>query len=79
MMATKAEIEKVLDEHVRPGLRMDGGNVEVVDYDSSTGTVKVRLTGRCGGCPMSQLTLQMGVERTLKEYIEEIKKVEQVP
>ena len=63
-MVTKAEIEKVLDEHVRPGLAMAGGGVAVIDYEESTGIVKVRLTGACGGCPMSQLTLQMGVERT---------------
>ena len=74
-MATKEDIEKVLDEHVRPGLRMDGGDVDVIDYDSSTGTVKVRLTGACGGCPMASLTLQMGVERTLKEHIPEVKQV----
>ena len=74
-MATKEDIEKVLDEHVRPGLRMDGGDVDVIDYDSSTGTVKVRLTGARGGCPMASLTLQMGVERTLKEHIPEVKQV----
>ena len=55
-----------------------GEYVEVVDYDSSTGEVRVRLTGACGGCPMSQLTLQMGVERTLKEHIPEVKRVVQV-
>jgi len=74
-MATKADIEKILDEHVRPSLRMDGGDVDVIDYDSSTGTVKVRLTGACGGCPMAGLTLQMGVEKTLKEHIPEVKQV----
>jgi Fe-S cluster biogenesis protein NfuA len=74
-MATKADIEKVLDEHVRPGLQMDGGGVDVIDYDPKTGVVSVRLTGACGGCPMAQLTLQMGVERTLKEHIPEVKKV----
>lgn len=75
-MATKEDIEKVLDEHVRPGLRMDGGDVDVLDYDPESGLVKVRLTGACGGCPMSQLTLQMGVERTLMQHIPEVKKVE---
>jgi Fe-S cluster biogenesis protein NfuA len=78
IMVTKADIEKVLDEHVRPGLAMDGGGVDVIDWIEATGTVKVRLTGACGGCPMSQLTLQMGVERTLKEYIPQVKKVEPV-
>ena len=75
MAVTKKDIEKVLDEHVRPGLRMDGGDVEVVGWEAKTGTVKVKLVGACGGCPMAQLTLQMGVEKTLKEHIKEVKKV----
>jgi Fe-S cluster biogenesis protein NfuA len=54
---------------------MDGGGVEVVDVDESSGVVRVRLTGACGGCPMSQMTLQMSVERVLKEKIPEIKSV----
>jgi Fe-S cluster biogenesis protein NfuA len=75
MAVTKKDIEKVLDEHVRPGLQMDGGNVEVMGWEPKTGTVKVRLTGACGGCPMAQMTLQGAVERTLKEYLKEVKKV----
>lgn len=71
----KDDIEKVLNEHVRPGLQMDGGDVEVLDWEPKTGTVKVKLVGACGGCPMAQMTLQMGVERTLKEHIKEVKKV----
>ncbi len=74
-MVTKEDIEKILDDHVRPGLRMDGGDVDVLDFDIETGVVKVRLTGACHGCPMSTLTLQMGVERTLMEHIPEVKKV----
>ena len=69
------EIENVLEKFVRPGLRMDGGDVEVVDVDESEGIVKVKLTGACGGCPMSQMTLQMGVEKVLKEKIPSIKSV----
>ena len=72
----KEKIEKVLDE-IRPGLQADGGNVELVDY-SEDGVVKVRLTGACGGCPMSTLTLKMAIEKRLKERIPEIKSVEQV-
>ena len=71
----REEVETVLDKFVRPQLQMDGGNVEVVDVDAEGGVVKVRLTGACGGCPMSQLTLQMGVERVLKEKIPSIKSV----
>lgn len=72
------KIEKVIDESIRPGLQMDGGDIELVDVDSE-GVVKVRLKGACGGCPMSQITLTMGVERKLKEEIPEVKAVVAVP
>jgi Fe-S cluster biogenesis protein NfuA len=69
---TKEKVEKVLDK-VRPSLMADGGNVELVDVED--GVVKVRLTGACGGCPMSQMTLKMGIERVLKQEIPEIQEV----
>jgi Fe-S cluster biogenesis protein NfuA len=72
------KILKVIDESIRPGLQMDGGDIELVDVDSE-GVVKVRLKGACGGCPMSQMTLTMGVERKLKEEIPEVKAVVAVP
>ncbi len=72
------KIEKVIDEQIRPGLQMDGGDIELVDIDSD-GIVKVRLKGACGGCPMSQITLTMGVERKLKEEIPGVKGVVAVP
>lgn len=56
-------------------LQADGGDVELVDVDEETGQVKVRLTGACGGCPMSQLTLKMGIESELKKQIPEVKEV----
>ena len=68
----KEKVEKSL-EKVRPSLQADGGDVELVDVVD--GTVKVRLTGACGGCPMSQMTLKMGIERVLKKDIPEIKEV----
>ena len=68
----KEKVEKVLDK-VRPSLMADGGNVELVDVED--GVVKVRLTGACGGCPMSQMTLKMGIERVIKQEIPEIKEV----
>jgi Fe-S cluster biogenesis protein NfuA len=70
----KEEVEKALDI-IRPALQNDGGDVELVDVNEDTGTVKVRLTGACGSCPMSQLTLRMGVERVLKEQVPEVKEV----
>ncbi len=71
-MPEKEKIEEVLDK-IRPMLVADGGNVELVNVND--GTVEVRLTGACGGCPMSTMTLKMGIERMLKQEIPEIKEV----
>ncbi len=72
----KAKIQKALDQ-VRPGLQADGGDVELVEV-TDDGVVKVKLTGACGGCPMSTMTLKMGIERHLKKEIPEVKSVVQV-
>jgi Fe-S cluster biogenesis protein NfuA len=53
---------------------MDGGDVELVEVGED-GLVKVRLTGACGHCPMSQMTLKMGIERFLKKEVPEVKEV----
>ncbi len=60
-------------EKVRPALQADGGDVELVDVKD--GVVTVRLTGACGGCPMSGMTLKMGVERVVREEVPEIKEL----
>lgn len=62
---------------VRPMLQADGGDVELVDV-TANGIVKVRLTGRCKGCPMSQVTLKSGVERIVLKEVPEAKAVENV-
>lgn len=72
----KARVEEVLAQ-VRPALQADGGDVELVDV-SEEGVVSVKLTGACGSCPMSTMTLKMGIERTLKENVPEVKEVVQV-
>lgn len=72
----KARVEEVLGQ-VRPALEADGGNVELVDV-SNEGVVSVKLTGACGSCPMSTMTLKMGIEKTLMENIPEVKEVVQV-
>jgi len=69
----KAEVEEAIKE-IQPRLRADGGDIELVDVDEE-GIVKVRLKGACVGCPMSQMTLQFGVERYLKKKIPEVRKV----
>ena len=68
----REKVEAALDK-VRPTLRADGGDVELVDVKDGVATVK--LTGACGSCPMSTMTLQLGVERVIKEAIPEIKKL----
>jgi Fe-S cluster biogenesis protein NfuA len=72
----KAEVEKVL-ETVRPALQADGGDVELVEV-TDDGIVKVRLKGACGSCPMSTMTLKMGIEKAVIEKIPAIKEVVQV-
>jgi len=62
---------------VRPMLQADGGDVELIDV-TQNGIVKVRLTGRCKGCPMSQMTLKNGVERIVLKEVPEAKAVEHV-
>jgi Fe-S cluster biogenesis protein NfuA len=66
------KVKEVLDK-VRPALQRDGGNVELVGV--SDGTVKVKLTGACAGCPMSTMTLKNGIERILKQEVPEVKEV----
>jgi len=73
----KEKVEQVLNE-VRPMLQADGGNVELIDV-LEDGIVKVRLTGACGSCPMSTITLKQGIEKKLKEMLPEVKEVQQVP
>lgn len=67
------EVKKVL-EMVRPALQADGGDVELVEV-TDDGIVRVKLVGACGHCPMSTMTLKMGIERTLKEKIPGVKEV----
>ena len=68
----REKVEAALAQ-IRPALLADGGGVDLVDV--SDGVVTVRLTGACGGCPMSSMTLRLGIERTLKEQVPEVKEV----
>jgi len=73
MSNLKEKVEVALND-VRPSLQADGGNVELVDV-TDEGKVSVKLTGACGSCPMSQMTLKMGIEKVLKEKVPEVKEV----
>jgi Fe-S cluster biogenesis protein NfuA len=72
----REKVEEAL-KLIRPSLQADGGNVELVEV-TDDGVVKVRLTGACSGCPMSQMTLRSGVERIVREQVPEVKAVESV-
>ncbi len=62
----REQVEAALND-IRPALQADGGDVELIDVED--GTVTVRLTGACGTCPMSTMTLRFGVEKVIKERV----------
>ena len=72
-MELKEKVEKSL-EKVRSLLQADGGGIDLLDV-TEDGVVKVKLTGACGGCPMSQMTLKMTLERAIKENVPEVKEI----
>jgi Fe-S cluster biogenesis protein NfuA len=72
----KEKVKEIIDK-IRPNLQADGGDVELVDV-TEDGVVKVRLLGACKGCPMSQMTLKMGIESYLKKSVPEVKRVDSV-
>ena len=69
----REQVEKAL-QSIRVFLQADGGDIELVDV-TADGIVKVRLTGACGCCPMSSMTLKQGVERALKKEVPDVKAV----
>ncbi len=73
-MLKREEVEKVLNEQIKPKLAADGGGIELVDVKEDN-TVLVKLTGACGSCPFSMMTLKNGVEAALKEAFPELKEV----
>ncbi|OTA41246.1 MAG: hypothetical protein A6D92_08495 [Symbiobacterium thermophilum] len=68
-------VERALDL-IRPAIRMDGGEVELVSVED--GVARIRMVGACGGCPMSTMTLKMGIERAVRQHVPEIRAVEAV-
>jgi Fe-S cluster biogenesis protein NfuA len=71
----RENVEKALQK-IRPALQADGGDIELIDVRD--GVVRVKLTGACGDCPMSQMTLKQGVEKVLREEVPEVKGLEAV-
>jgi Fe-S cluster biogenesis protein NfuA len=73
----EAKVREILETRIRPLIQRDGGDIELVGVENNT--VRVRLRGACAGCPASQMTLQHGVERLLKEELPEVERVVAVP
>lgn len=73
---TREKVARIIDR-IRPAVQSDGGDVELVEV-TPDGVVRLRLHGACVGCPSSQLTLTMGIERNLHEYVPEVTRVEAV-
>ena len=65
-------------ERIRPAMQMDGGDVHLVELKEDEGLVRVALSGACSGCHMSSMTMQLGIERVLKQLVPEVKTVEAV-
>ncbi len=73
-MKTEDKIKKALDV-VRPSLKADGGDVELVAWDEKTGIAQVKMLGMCSGCPMASMTLKQGIEVEVKKVVPEVKEV----
>lgn len=68
------KIEEVIEE-IRPAVRADGGDVELVSFDAEEGRVELRLVGACHSCPHSLMTLKGGIEQRLRSRLPEVKTV----
>ena len=76
---TSKEIINILEQHVKPAVTSDGGNIMFESYDKENKVVKVILQGACSGCPSSTFTLKNGIETILKEMMgPKIERVEAV-
>ncbi len=73
----KESVQKAINR-IRPNLQADGGDVELIEV-LEDGTVKVKLLGACRGCPMSQMTLKMGIEKYLKKEVPGVREVVAAP
>jgi Fe-S cluster biogenesis protein NfuA len=74
-MSARDKIEEVLDT-IRPALRSDGGDVELIDYDEEDQVVSLRLMGACGSCPVSMMTLKRGIEQRITSVLPEVRSIQ---
>jgi Fe-S cluster biogenesis protein NfuA len=76
-VSVKDKVQGVINL-IRPAVQADGGDIELVDVTSG-GVVQIRFHGACHGCPSSTMTLQMGIERNLRDRVPEVTSVVPVP
>lgn len=76
-VSDRERIEEVLDS-IRPAVRQDGGDIELVEFEEDEGRVRLRLVGACYACPMSMITLKAGVEQRLRMEVPAVRTVEAV-
>ena len=76
-MSIAERIEDALDA-IRPALREDGGDVELLGFDDAEGVVHLRLVGACSACPISTMTVKHGIERRIKSAVPEVREVQAV-
>jgi Fe-S cluster biogenesis protein NfuA len=76
-VSVKDKVQGVINL-IRPAVQADGGDIELVDV-TSNGVVQIRFHGACHGCPSSTMTLQMGIERNLRDRVPEVTSVVPVP
>ncbi len=74
---TLAKIEELLDS-IRPAIRSDGGDIELVEFNEDSGLVQLRMVGACYACPMSMMTLKAGIEQRLRMQVPEVRAVEAI-
>ena len=64
------KINDILDKYIRDGLKADGGDMEVIDYDAGTKLLRIKYQGACGCCPMATMGTLMAIQRTLRQYFD---------
>ena len=69
------DIKTILEEKIAPSVAAHNGAISFIDFAMDTGTATLKLSGSCSGCAMSKLTLQRGVETTLRHYVPEVKNI----
>ena len=75
---TRADIQKIIDEDINPGLEMHGGNISIHDFDEDDKSLKLKMGGGCHGCASSKITMMNGVERHFREVFPELGNIEDV-